>query len=196
MPNPRQKKDAVFTPELIRILKIFGFFSIALVLVLSFFDTKRASNSGKDPAFRMSASSRIFFLNLKAIHYDREVRSDAGMTLFRHAKREKSDTNPLVDLVIVMNPTKDEAYLYMEPKNADWPIDIRVSQEEGLQDFHFENGNKTDFLNYIVQLRPWLDGESKIELKSGEEWVPIWDTSKERNAVLETWEDFSRLTEN
>ncbi|UZD21549.1 hypothetical protein [Algoriphagus halophytocola] len=197
MPNARQKKDAVFTPELIRILKIFGIFSIAFVVLLSFFDSKRASNSGKDLAFRMSSSSRIFFLNLKAIHYDRAIRADAGMTLFRHADREKSDSRPLLDVLIILNPIKDEAYLYLEPINTSWPIALRVGREGKLEkEFLFENGNKSDFLDYLSQLEPWLDPESKIELKSGEDWNPIWNTAKERNAILETLEDFARLTEN
>ncbi len=123
----KPKTDPVLTLELIKIIKIFGIASISLVLVLAFFNDKRANNSGEDDTFRMVDSDRLYFLNLRAIYYDRENRADAGMALFRHGKRQISDSIPKLDLLIIMNSRKDEAYLYLEPINFDWPIKIRVS---------------------------------------------------------------------
>lgn len=71
-------------------------------------------------------------MNVRAIHYDREVRRDAGMTLFRHGKRLQSDAQPTVDLVILLNPVKDDAYIYFELKNADWPIRLSAKTDKDV----------------------------------------------------------------
>ena len=87
-------KAPVLTPDLIKVLKIFLGSALGLVLILSFFDGYRANNTGKERTFQVAAADRLFFVNLRSIHYDREVRQEADMEIFRHGKRLKSDTIP------------------------------------------------------------------------------------------------------
>mgnify|MGYP003133645787 FL=1 len=103
-------KDPVLTPELLKIIKIFGIASILMVLGLSFFNSRRANNTGEDLTFRMSDAARIYFLNMKAINYNREIRSDAGMTLFRHEDLSVKNDEAGIQLVLILNPQKDKAY--------------------------------------------------------------------------------------
>lgn len=187
------KTDPIFTPELIRVMKIFGFISIGIVLVLSFFNTKRANNSGDDPTFRMADSNRLFFLNLNAINYDREYRKDAGMILYRHADREKSDIEPILDLAIILNPSKDEAYLYFEPQQMDWPIDFKIISGEQEIFYTIENGDKMAYLSYIEKLSPFLETEAKFFIKQDEDWTEIWREPSAKSALKSTQEDYFRL---
>lgn len=189
----RQKSNDILSPELIKILKIFGLISIGLVLILSFFNTKRANNSGKDLTFRMTSSSRLYFLNVRAIKYDRENRSDAGMVLFRHGRRVVSETEPLLDLVIILNSAKDEAYLYLEPLNLEWPLEIKASTAEKEQVFHFQNGNNSELLGYVRQLEGWIVDEAKFEIKNDSDWVSIWSKPKEKEALKTILKDYYRL---
>ncbi len=189
----RQSNSDVFSPELIRILKIFGLISVGFVLVLSFFNTKRANNSGEDSTFRMSSSNRLYFLNVRAINYDRESRADAGMLLFRHGKREVSETDPLLDLIIILNRIKDEAYLYLEPTRVDWPLEIRATAESERQEFYFENGNNSEFLSYVMQLQPWIEKDADFGIKLGSEWEQLWDKPREKEALKAVLEDYFRL---
>ncbi|REG83566.1 hypothetical protein [Algoriphagus antarcticus] len=189
----RQNSNDVLSPDLIKILKIFGLVSIGLVLLLSFFDTKRANNSDKDLTFHMSSSSRLYFLNVRAIKYDREARSDAGMILFRHGKRAISETEPLLDLMIILNNPKDEAYLYLEPVNLDWPLEIKASTAEKEQVFQFENGNNSELLGYVRQLEPWMEEEANFKIKVDSTWVTIWSKPKEKEALKTILEDYNRL---
>ena len=192
MPD-RQKPNEIFTPELIKVFKIFGLISVGLVLLLSFFNTKRANNSGDDLTFRMTSSSRLYFLNVRAIKYDRESRSDAGMVLFRHGKREVSEADPLLDLVIILNSQKDEAYLYLEPGNIDWPLEIRASQEGKEEIFHLQNTNNAEFLAYVRELQPWIIADASFEVKKDAAWTPIWSKPKEKEALKTILEDYFRL---
>lgn len=187
------KRDAVLTPELVKILKIFIFSSLGLVLTLSFFNDYRADNTGEDRTFRVNSSNRLYFLNVRAIHYDREVRRDAGMTLFRHGKRAQSEAQPSLDLVILLNAEKEEAYAYFELKNAEWPIQIRTTSSPGGQSFEFANGNNFDHLDFLHQLRPVLEQEHEMELLVGGKIFPLWPTQKEKQALKSTIEDYFRL---
>jgi hypothetical protein len=187
------KKDPVLTPELVKILKIFIFSSLGLVLVLSFFNEYRANNSGEDRTFRMNDSNRLYFLNVRSIHYDREIRRDAGMTLYRHGKRQQSETNPTLDLIILVNSLKDDAYIYFELKNADWPIQISVETEGTTQVFDFSNGNNLAHFELLQKLKPLILANSKFELISNGKTTPLWTEEKEKDAVKFVVQDYFRL---
>jgi len=189
----KPKTDPILTPELIRIIKIFGIASISLVLVLSFFNDKRANNSGEDDTFRMADSDRLYFLNVRASYYDRENRTDAGMTLFRHGKRQISDSIPALDLLIILNSQKDEAYLYLEPLNLDWPIKIRASGQNQSEEFILENGNKSDHKSHLDKLKPWIEDTASFDLWFKEGWIPIWETPKEKEVLKTVLNDYFRL---
>jgi hypothetical protein len=189
----KPKTDPILTPELIKIIKIFGIASISLVLVLSFFNVKRANNSGEEDTFRMADSDRLYFLNVRSSYYDRENRTDAGMTLYRHGKRKISDSIPSLDLLIILNSQKDEAYLYLEPINFDWPIKIRASKELKSEEFTLENGNKFDHKSHVDKLKPWIEDTESFDLWYKEAWIPIWDTPKEKEVLKTVLEDYFRL---
>ena len=189
----KPKTDPILTPELIKIIKIFGIASISLVFVLSFFNDKRANNSGEDDTFRMADSDRLYFLNVRASYYDRENRTEAGMVLFRHGKRVISDSIPVLDLLIILNSPKDEAYLYLEPKNIDWPIKIRASTDLKSKEFFLDNGNKLDHKSHADKLKPWIDETASFELWDKEVWIPIWETPKEKEVLKTIFNDYFRL---
>jgi hypothetical protein len=187
------KRDPVLTPELVKILKIFIFSSLGLVLVLSFFNEYRANNSGEDRTFRMNDSNRLYFLNVRSIHYDREIRRDAGMTLYRHGKRLQSETNPNLDLIILVNSLKDDAYIFFELKNADWPIQISVETEGTTQVFDFSNGNNVAHFELLQKLKPLILANSKFELISNGKTTPLWTEEKEKDAVKFVVQDYFGL---
>jgi hypothetical protein len=187
------QRDQVLTPELVKLLKIFIFLSLGLILILSFFNSYRANNTGQNRTYRVNDSNRLYFTNVRAIHYDREVRRDAGMTLFRHGKRLQSDTQPTLDLVILLNPVKDDAYILFELKNADWPIRLSAKTAMDVQVFDFSNGNNDDHLGLIQKLKPLIHGNAEFELISGSKIAPIWSNEIEKEAVKSVVEDYFRL---
>jgi len=187
------KRDPIFTPELVKILKIFIFSSLALVLVLSFFNGYRANNSGEDRTFRVTDSNRLYFQNVRSIHYDREIRQDASMTLFRHRKRLEADTLPSLDLVIILNPVKDDAYIYFELKNGEWPIQIRTTYSGMVETIVFGNGNNLDHFDLLRKITPAIEQNAQFELILGEKIYPLWAEEKEKDALKSVSEDYFRL---
>lgn len=187
------QSDQVLTPELVKLLKIFIFLSLGLVLILSFFNSHRANNTGEDKSYRVNDSNRLYFMNVRAIHYDREVRRDAGMTLFRHGKRLQSDAQPTLDLVILLNPVKDDAYIYFELKNADWPIRLSAKTDKDVLVFDFSNGNNDEHFGLIQKLKPLIQENAEFELILDGKIFPIWSNEMEKEAVKSVVEDYFRL---
>ncbi|MDO8966550.1 hypothetical protein [Algoriphagus sp.] len=187
------QSDQVLTPELVKLLKIFIFLSLGLVLILSFFNSYRANNTGEDKSYRVNDSNRLYFMNVRAIHYDREVRRDAGMTLFRHGKRLQSDAQPTLDLVILLNPVKDDAYIYFELKNADWPIRLSAKTDKDVLVFDFSNGNNDEHFGLIQKLKPLIQANAEFELILDGKTFPIWSNEMEKEAVKSVVEDYFRL---
>lgn len=187
------QSDQVLTPELVKLLKTFIFLSLGLVLILSFFNSYRANNTGEDKSYRVNDSNRLYFMNVRAIHYDREVRRDAGMTLFRHGKRLQSDAQPTLDLVVLLNPVKDDAYIYFELKNADWPIRLSAKTDKDVLVFDFSNGNNDEHFGLIQKLKPLIQENAEFELILDGKIFPIWSNEMEKEAVKSVVEDYFRL---
>jgi hypothetical protein len=186
-------RDPVLTPELIRILRIFIFSSLALVLALSLFNSYRADNTGEDKTFRVIDANRLYFLNVRAIHYDREIRRDAGMTVFRHGKRVELEKMVSLNPIILLNPIKEEAYVYLELKNASFPIEIVAKSSRDLKSFNFSNGNNQDHLNFLKTLQPYIEKDYQLEVVLEGKSMPLWSGEKEKEAVKTVLEDYFRL---
>ncbi len=189
----KSSSDPVFTPELLRIIKIFGAVSIGLVIILSFFNERRANNTGEDPIFRMTDANRIYFLNMKAIKYNREQRRDAGMIVLRHKKLEKEGDVPNLKLMIILNSQKDEAYIYLEPINLEWPLTLKLEAESGTEVVTFQNGNKTDHYEMFQTLKPYIDKNANVQIQTENGWRSIWETPEEKEALQTIKEDYENL---
>ena len=102
-------KAPVFTPDLIKVLKIFLGSALGVVLLLSFFDGYRADNTGKDRSLQVARADKLFFLNLRSIHYTRELRQEAEMEIYRHGKRQIQSEKPSFFPAILFPSKKEEA---------------------------------------------------------------------------------------
>jgi hypothetical protein len=189
-------RDPIFTPELVKIIKIFGLASILLVLVLSFFNEKRADNSGEDRTFQVNSSNRLFFLNLRAINYDREARTDAKMMLFRHKDRNQDENLVGLGLVIVLNSSKDEAYIYFEPRGIDWSINLKIQTKTESIEFQFENGNISTFLSYAQLLKQEIEQDADFSISTPNGWIPLWEKQEEKESLKEILNDYFKLLED
>ncbi len=186
-------KDPVLTPDLVRILKIFLTSAFGFMLVLSFFNSYRANNSGEERTFKITDSNKLYFLNVRSIHYDRELRRDAGMTLFRHGRRMPSDSIPKIDPVILLNPLTDEAYIYFELKHAEFPVQIRAKSGKEEQHVEFVNGNNSDHFALMKLLNPLINNNFDFYLMISGKEFPLWPSEKEKEVLKTVFEDYFRL---
>lgn len=195
---PQNSPDS-FSPEMIRILKIFGFGSLIFVFVLSFFNERRADNTGEvDSILHVADSEKIYFKNLRASVYDREGRDDAKMNIYRHGKRTQSDTEPHLNFMILLNRVKNEAYIYVEPFPENLPLRVKWENPDSGKsgELEFLGGDKFAHFEFAEQIHPLLSENTYFEMWYEESWVPILNDDRERDAVKVTLADFYRMINN
>lgn len=189
-------RDDILSPELIRILKIFGLASFGLVLLLSFFNEKRANNTGlADSPMHVNPAESIYFKNVRAAYYDQEIRRDAKMLVYRHGKRSKDLSKPSLSFSILLNGQKEEAYIFAEPHPEGFPILLKyVHPETGHEEeLEFQGGNKFDHFDFAQKVHLLLEEDYIFEIWFEGKWNPIFEDPKVREATLTTFKDYHRL---
>ncbi len=148
--------------------------------------------------FKTGSDTQLFFKNVRQSYYDLEENKAAKVNVFRFSERELMDTVPILNLAIVNNYLKDEAYLLLEPNkfvgHAD--IIIRATHPQrrdtaiiALSDFH--HASMLDFSTSVFER---MSEGYKFTLKiKGTDW-PILNTAKSREAFRITMADYFRLT--
>jgi len=189
-------KDSL-SPEMIKILKIFGIGSLLFVFLLSFFNERRADNSGEaNSLHRITDADRIFFKNIRAAYYDLEGRDDAKINIYRYGKRIQEDQTPNLNLSILINRIKDEAYIFVEPSPETLPLKLiwnnESKQESG--ELAFYGGGTLEHYDFVSKLSPLLEENFllEMELENGERHEILTDP-KQRDAVKTTIKDYYRL---
>ena len=186
-------KAPVLTPDLIKVLKIFLGSALGLVLLLSFFDGYRANNTGKDRTFQVADADRLFFVNLRSIHYDREVRQEAEMELFRHGKRRKFDTIPSFFPAILLPSKTKEAYLFFELEGADYPIQIQAILGDEVIQIPFDLSGNTAHKSLGEQLWSLLQQQVSFKLLVEGKEYPLWQTESDNEVLKTVLTDYFRI---
>jgi hypothetical protein len=192
---PSSSNDT-FSPEMIRILKIFGLGSLLFVFVLSFFNERRANNTGNEEGImHLRDADRLFFKNVRAPYYDIEGRRDAKMTVYRYGKRVFNADRPILNFSIIINQLKDESYIYVELSTEEIPIRIQWNKNGSGEsgELEFQGGDKFAHLKFAVELSPLLEESTQFQLWHNNGWISFLEESKEREALLTTITDYFRL---
>ena len=186
-------KAPVLTPDLIKVLKIFLGSALGLVLLLSFFDGYRANNTGKDRTFQVADADRLFFVNLRSIHYDREVRQEAEMELFRHGKRQSDTKTPSFFPAILFPSKKEEAYLFFELEGGDYPIQIQVMDQGKKTKISFDLAGNTAHKALAQQLWPFLQRDASFTWEVNGSKYPLWANESEKEVLKTVLTDYFRV---
>ncbi|HSJ68919.1 MAG TPA: hypothetical protein VK921_14640 [Anditalea sp.] len=191
------KKNKI-DPEMMSLFKIFGIGSLIFVFILSFFNEKRPNLENQDSLLAINDASRLYFKNVRQPFYDLDGRRDAKMNVYRLGKRVISEEEPVLNVAIIINRIKDEAYLYVEPSTifeSEETIRIRWKSEDGRSsgELEFRNGDRYDHYRFIEELYPLLQDNASFSTEIAGQWYPILINQKERDALRITSFDYFRL---
>ena len=180
------------------LFKIFGIGSLIFVFILSFFNEKRPNLENQDSLLAINDASRLYFKNVRQPFYDLDGRRDAKMNVYRLGKRVISEEEPVLNVAIIINRIKDEAYLYVEPSTifeSEETIRIRWKSEDGRSsgELEFRNGDRYDHYRFIEELYPLLQDNASFSTEIAGQWYPILINQKERDALRITSFDYFRL---
>jgi hypothetical protein len=188
-------QEQIFTPELLKVIKIFGVASVLLVLLLSFFNEKRANNTGREISeLTVMDANRLYFKNVRTAWYDAENRHDAKMDVFRYGKRITEAEMPLLNLAILINRKEREAYIYVET-NFETPfiLEWRNLENQSRGSLSFEGGDKFSHWQFVKEFYPILLQTSEFFLLKEGDKKPLLLEDKQREALLTTCADFYKL---
>jgi hypothetical protein len=194
------KSNDTFSPEMLKILKIFGIGSLVFVLIMSFFNERRANNSGKEESpMSITDADRLYFKNVRASYYDIEDRKDAKMTIYRYGKKRASADSIGIGLSILVNKVKDEAYIFVDNSSKDLPTKLRwsiVGQEDKKGELVFEGGDKFQHLDFVEKLYPLLLENTFFELWHNGGFTPVLQEEYQKEALKITITDYFKLINN
>ncbi|MEX2513309.1 MAG: hypothetical protein WD398_10420 [Cyclobacteriaceae bacterium] len=193
-----RKNNDQLEKEMFRLLKIFGLASIGLVLMLSFFNDRRANNSGEDDTFRMTDASRIFFKNIRRAYYKVEERPNAMVDVHRLKKQGDQVANAGFHLDLIINRKKNSAFLYLVPygiikEKEKLQIRWQNPSQMPIDSIFFSGGDRFAHLSTAQRLYAVLEHDYIIEVNVQDEWLRIFDLEVEREAFLTTYKDFRQL---
>lgn len=182
-------------------MKIFFVASVGIVMFLSFFNEYRADNSGEDSSNSMTASSLLYFKNMRQYYYDIERNDETKIDIYRYRKRLKDENLLFFNISIIMNRIKDKAYIYIEPS----PILLQLDQftirwkdsalkKDGVMNFRISD--RFSHLKFVEELYALIHDGTEFEVRTGtNDWESILVSKKERYAFKVTAKDYFRLVE-
>lgn len=185
--------------EMFRLLKIFGLGSLALVLMLSFFDGHRANNSGEDSTFTIKDAGLLFFYNVRRIDYRISRLPEAKLEVYTH-KSFKIDSNyNTVILDIIVNKNNQTAFLFLKPQGKYINSKMLLRNEDDRKQDSLvvstNVSNRHTHLENTKKIGYWLQQESgNVQVLSENKWLPLFEGEREKQAFLHTLNDFLKIT--
>jgi hypothetical protein len=188
--------------EMFKLLKIFGFASLGLVFLLSFFNDYRANNSGEDPTFTIKDAGLLFFYNLRRIDYRLTRLPEAKIEIYTNDAFDKDSTKNGILLDIIINKNNQTAFLYLKPQGVfSTAKNLRVRNGNQPEDKSFtldtQTADRQIHLEAVQKIAHWLqEEEGSVEVYVDKKWFPLTPEIKEKEAFLNAYNDFLKITAN
>ncbi|WP_137401730.1 hypothetical protein [Echinicola rosea] len=191
--------DSILTPELIKIMKIFGLVSVGIVLILSFFNDYRADNSSSKGPDHVTDSNLLYFKNVRQAYYDIDKNREAKLEIYRLKSRFKDKNLIFFNLSLIISRIRNKAYIFIEPSQRlqnEAQVYVRWLKDKQVQDtLGFQQGDRRSHHHFVKKIWPLIDGQTKFQVKIANEWHPILETEEEQAAFSTTAEDYFQLVE-
>ena len=185
-----------------RNLKKILYTTITFILLCSgCFPGKNKHVDENEPRFHTTDASELFFKNVRSAYYDLQDMETAKLRVYRFHDRITGDTIPTINLAIVENWSKDEAYVLMEPQGT-----LAKYDSINLTYFNPKTSQSGTLMVHLNNIDDQFRDASKIyqQIKSGAQWsfivddgtkMPLFPEEDSREAFRLTMFDFYRLVE-
>jgi hypothetical protein len=148
--------------------------------------------------FKTTASSLLFFKNVRQLYYDRESNEASKLELYRIGERKLNPNQPVINLIIVNNWRHDECYILLETNAFLTGSDsLRVNwtdqQTGGSGEYIFPNGDKRTHFRFAAELYASLQAGHRLALRTDTASYPLMATDELREPFRKTMLDYFRL---
>lgn len=150
-------------------------------------------------SFKTGDDTEIFFKNLRASDYEKEEKKTPRWDIYRHEDLYSDTTGYAINIAIVVNIIEDEAYILLEPGEilaGQDQIFVYWSNKSNSEsgEIVLQQQNKESMLEFASQLFEAMREGKSLILKTGEEFIPVFEDEKRRKAFMKTMADYFRLT--
>lgn len=181
-------------------MKVLNIVFLSMLLLASCNPDRDKAIDPDTPVFDTTDASELFFKNVRKTYYDLEDQHAHKMLIYRFAKRVQTEDRPVLNLNLVINWRKDEAYVMFEHNH------FFELEGDKILSWYNEEGDKQDELFYTsTNIRNQFTMATKLymaikqghtfKLQIGDETFDILATEAEREAFRITMYDFYRLVE-
>ncbi|MEO1051568.1 MAG: hypothetical protein AAFX87_13135 [Bacteroidota bacterium] len=148
--------------------------------------------------FKTTDDTELFFKNVRQLYYDLEELPAGNLNVFRIKSRNTSDNTPVINIAIVMNWLKDEAYVLIEPSSVlaeSGSLSLKwENQESGTSgQIELSSRGKEAMLEFATRVYEEVKNGSSFSIDDDDN-TPILVDSEEREAIRKTMSDYYRLT--
>ena len=145
--------------------------------------------------FKTGDDTELFFKNVRQSEYALEENEASGFRIFRHRERVQSDSLPLLNLSIVINVLKDEAYLFLEPsKIVSDQETVRIQINPSGEVLELTTQNRDTYLEFATRIYEAMQENSEFNIEIDGTWQPILNEEETRDVFRITTSDYYRLT--
>ncbi|MGF1636061.1 MAG: hypothetical protein ACFCUU_03240 [Cyclobacteriaceae bacterium] len=181
-------------------MKVLNLVFLSMLLLTSCNPDRNKSIDPDTPVFHTTDASELFFKNVRKTYYDLEDQHEHKMLIYRFSKRVQTDDKPILNLNLVINWMKDEAYVLFE-HNHFFEIDgekhITWYDTEGIKmgELSYKPTNIRSQFNMATTLYMCIKQGHTFKLQIGDATYDLLSTKAEREAFRITMYDFYRLVE-
>ena len=171
---------------------------LCVLLLACRLDSDKAVDRDKF-SFRTGDDTELFFKNIRQSYYDLEELKPANLNIFRLKKRPLELDLPVVNVAIVMNWVKDEAYVLVEPGPLlqDEP-NLKVAWKDTVNndtgEIVLEDRGKENMLEFASLLYEGIVAGRSVQIERNDKFMHFLRASKDREAIRITMSDYYRLT--
>ena len=158
-----------------------------MVCLFALFGTSNKRINLKKINFSSTASSELYFKNMRSYFYDKEERKDAQFVLYRIGSREQSQKK--LNFILVSNWLMSEYYLISESKSSNALLDWKYKEEAGSISLTGEN-NRAHFV-FGAELFEQLERKADIWLVDSDKRTPF--TEEEKASLKTSLIDYFKL---
>ncbi|MCS7018138.1 MAG: hypothetical protein RMJ87_03305 [Cytophagales bacterium] len=159
---------------------------------------KKTKVSTEEVHFTTSASSVLFFKNVRQIYYERQENNAAKAIIYRMRSRVHNNSIPLLYPAIVYLWAQDEAAVILERNEFLADTDtLRFIWQDTVQqtsgEYVFPNGDRRTHYRLAAQLYHSIQEEHRLWLQTDSGRIPFFVSEKEREPFRKTMVDYFRL---
>lgn len=179
-------------------MRNFLVFVVLLALVYACYNPDKDKKVNNEAvSFATSASSVMFFKNVRQIFYDKSADEATKLDSYRLKTRRTQAGEAVLNLAIVHNWRYDEAYILLEPEGKLQGLDtLQVAwraPQGGSGAHRFARGDKAAMYRFAVALYGSIQQGHLLQVETPQGSMPLFDRQEDRENFRKTMVDYLRL---